>query len=105
MLVSGDTARYDDDGTYKILGRTSVDIILTGGYKVSAVEIETHLLGHPDIVDCSVVGLPDITWGQKVPCALKTDILYYVRINENFVAIVVRLLTYLLYILRCRIFV
>jgi malonyl-CoA/methylmalonyl-CoA synthetase len=66
MLVSGDTVRCDDDGTYKILGRTSVDIIKTGGYKVSAVEIETHLLGHPDIVDCSVVGLPDITWGQKV---------------------------------------
>jgi malonyl-CoA/methylmalonyl-CoA synthetase len=51
---------------YKILGRTSVDIIKTGGYKVSAVEIETHLLGHPEIVDCSVIGLPDITWGQKV---------------------------------------
>jgi malonyl-CoA/methylmalonyl-CoA synthetase len=78
MFVSGDTVRYDDDGTYKILGRTSVDIIKTGGYKVSAVEIETHLLGHPDIVDCSVVGLPDITWGQKVLYALKTDILYYV---------------------------
>jgi len=63
--ISGDTARYDD-GTYKILGRTSVDIIKTGGYKVSAVETETHLLGHPDIIDCSVIGLPDITWGQKV---------------------------------------
>jgi len=63
--LSGDTA-CDDGGIYKILGRTSVDIIKTGGYKVSAVEIETHLLGHPDIVDCSVIGLPDITWGQKV---------------------------------------
>lgn len=62
---TGDTACYDG-GAYKILGRTSVDIIKTGGYKVSAVEIETHLLGHPDIVDCSVIGLPDITWGQKV---------------------------------------
>jgi malonyl-CoA/methylmalonyl-CoA synthetase len=63
--LSGDTACCDD-GAYKILGRTSVDIIKTGGYKVSAVEIETHLLGHPDIIDCSVIGLPDITWGQKV---------------------------------------
>ncbi|KDR20268.1 acyl-CoA synthetase family member 3, mitochondrial isoform X2 [Zootermopsis nevadensis] len=62
---TGDTARCDN-GTYKILGRTSVDIIKTGGYKVSAVEIETHLLGHPDIADCSVVGVPDLTWGQKV---------------------------------------
>jgi malonyl-CoA/methylmalonyl-CoA synthetase len=63
--VSGDTARCVN-GTYKILGRTSVDIIKTGGYKVSAVEIQTHLLGHPDIADCSVIGVPDITWGQKV---------------------------------------
>jgi malonyl-CoA/methylmalonyl-CoA synthetase len=65
FTLSGDTACYDD-GAYRILGRTSVDIIKTGGYKVSAVEIETHLLGHPDILDCSVIGLPDITWGQKV---------------------------------------
>lgn len=62
---TGDTAAYEN-GMYKILGRTSVDIIKTGGYKVSAVEIETHLLGHSDIADCSVIGLPDITWGQKV---------------------------------------
>lgn len=54
------------DGSYKILGRTSVDILKTGGYKVSAVEVEAALLGHPDIIDCSVVGLPDPTWGQKV---------------------------------------
>lgn len=64
-LLSGDTAQYVD-GAYKILGRTSVDIIKTGGYKVSALAVETHLLGHPDILDCSVIGLPDITWGQKV---------------------------------------
>ncbi|GLH12932.1 Luciferin 4-monooxygenase [Gryllus bimaculatus] len=62
---TGDTAEYVD-GSYRLLGRTSVDIIKTGGYKVSAVEVETHLLGHPDISDVAVVGLSDITWGQKV---------------------------------------
>lgn len=62
---TGDIAEYVN-GSYRILGRMSVDIIKTGGYKVSALEVETHLLGHPDIVDCTVVGLPDITWGQKV---------------------------------------
>nr|CAD7424205.1 unnamed protein product [Timema monikensis] len=62
---TGDTARYED-GMYQILGRTSVDIIKTGGYKVSALEIETQLLTHPSISECAVVGLEDDTWGQKV---------------------------------------
>ncbi|XP_046386430.1 malonate--CoA ligase ACSF3, mitochondrial [Ischnura elegans] len=62
---TGDSALYSN-GSYKIVGRSSVDIIKTGGYKVSALEIETYLLGHPDIQDCAVVALPDMTWGQKV---------------------------------------
>lgn len=68
---TGDTAQFVD-GSYKILGRTSVDILKTGGYKVSAVEVEAALLGHPDIIDCSVVGLPDPTWGQKVAAVVVT---------------------------------
>lgn len=63
--LTGDTAMYDGN-VYSILGRSSVDIIKTGGYKVSALQVETVILGHPDIIDCAVVGLPDITWGQKV---------------------------------------
>lgn len=35
---------------YWILGRSSVDIIKSGGYKISALEVERHLLAHPDIV-------------------------------------------------------
>lgn len=61
----GDVVQYSK-GIYKILGRKSVDIIKTGGYKVSALNVETELLGHPDIQDCAVIGLPDDTWGQKV---------------------------------------
>lgn len=68
---TGDTAQFVDE-SYKILGRTSVDILKTGGYKVSAVEVEATLLGHPDIIDCSVVGLPDATWGQKVAAVVVT---------------------------------
>lgn len=44
----GDTAVFKD-ARYWIRGRTSVDIIKTGGYKVSALEIERHLLAHPSI--------------------------------------------------------
>lgn len=67
---TGDTCEFVD-GAYKILGRTSVDIIKTGGYKVSAVQVETCLLGHPDISDCAVVGLPDDTWGQSVAAVVR----------------------------------
>nr|XP_012592568.2 acyl-CoA synthetase family member 3, mitochondrial [Microcebus murinus] len=62
---TGDTAVFKD-GVYWIRGRTSVDIIKSGGYKVSALEVERHLLGHPSITDVAVIGVPDMTWGQRV---------------------------------------
>lgn len=62
---TGDTAVFKD-GSYWIRGRTSVDIIKTGGYKVSALEVERHLLAHPSIADVAVIGIPDLTWGQRV---------------------------------------
>ncbi|GFO49300.1 acyl-CoA synthetase family member 3 [Plakobranchus ocellatus] len=67
---TGDTAKYED-GVYYIVGRTSVDVIKSGGYKISALGVEQHLLEHPDIVECAVVGLPDITWGQRVGLIVK----------------------------------
>ena len=63
---TGDTALQDEDGYFKILGRTSTDILKTGGYKVSAIEIEETLRQHPSIADCAVVGMPDEEWGEKV---------------------------------------
>jgi malonyl-CoA/methylmalonyl-CoA synthetase len=59
-----------EDGYYKILGRLSVDIIKSAGYKLSALEIESSLLEHPDIRECAVVGVPDETWGEVVAAAL-----------------------------------
>jgi len=59
-----------EDGAYRILGRQSVDIIKTGGYKVSALEIENVLGGHPEILECAVVGLPDEEWGEAVCAAV-----------------------------------
>lgn len=59
-----------EGGVYRILGRASVDILKTGGYKVSALEIEASLREHGDIVDCAVVGLPDPEWGQRVAAAV-----------------------------------
>lgn len=48
LYFLGDTAIYKD-GVYWIMGRTSVDIIKSGGYKISALDVERHLLAHPDI--------------------------------------------------------
>lgn len=62
---TGDVAARED-GAYRILGRRSVDIIKTGGEKVSALEVEAVLREHPDIADCAVVGLPDADWGECV---------------------------------------
>jgi malonyl-CoA/methylmalonyl-CoA synthetase len=63
---SGDTATWTAEGHVKILGRTSVDIIKSGGYKLSALELEEHLREHPWTGDVAVVGLPDVTWGERV---------------------------------------
>lgn len=59
-----------ENGYYKIAGRISSDIIKSGGYKISALEIENVLLLHPDIAACAVAGLPDETWGEKIAAAL-----------------------------------
>lgn len=59
-----------DHGRYRILGRASVDIIKSGGEKVSALEIEDLLRTHAAIADCAVVGLPDPEWGERVSAAV-----------------------------------
>ncbi|QHG18388.1 acyl-CoA synthetase [Nostoc sp. ATCC 53789] len=68
-FCTGDTAVIEN-GSYRILGRMSVDIIKTGGYKVSALEIEEVLRSHPNIQECAVVGVADIEWGERVCAAL-----------------------------------
>lgn len=68
-FLSGDIAQIED-GSYRILGRNSVDIIKSGGYKISALEIEEVLRTHPDIQECAVVGVPDDEWGERVSAAV-----------------------------------
>jgi malonyl-CoA/methylmalonyl-CoA synthetase len=65
-FVTGDTALRSDDGYVRILGRTSVDILKSGGYKLSALEIEEVLRRHPAVSEVAVVGLPDEAWGDRV---------------------------------------
>lgn len=65
---TGDVAVIEN-GYYRILGRNSTDIIKSGGYKISALEIEEVLRTHPDILDCAVVGLDNAEWGEVVAVA------------------------------------
>ena len=68
-LKTGDVAVLVD-GYYRILGRNSVDIIKSGGYKISALEIEEVLRKYPPIKDCGVVGVPNEEWGEIVAASL-----------------------------------
>jgi malonyl-CoA/methylmalonyl-CoA synthetase len=68
-FVTGDTAVVES-GVYRILGRTSIDILKTGGHKVSALEIEEALRRHPAIAECSIVGVADAEWGERVAAAV-----------------------------------
>jgi len=67
---TGDVAVVEG-GSYRLLGRTSVDIIKTGGFKVSALEIEELLRTHPAITECAVVGVADDEWGERVAAAVE----------------------------------
>lgn len=64
-FCTGDVAVVED-GYYRIMGRSSVDIIKSGGYKLSALEIEGVLLTHEAIAEVAVIGVEDDTWGEAV---------------------------------------
>jgi malonyl-CoA/methylmalonyl-CoA synthetase len=62
---TGDIARREGK-YYYIMGRASLDIIKTGGYKISALDIERELLALPYIAEAMVVGVVDEEFGQRV---------------------------------------
>jgi len=67
---TGDVA-VRENGSFRLLGRSNVDIIKTGGFKVSALEIEEILRTHPAIAECAVVGVHDEDWGERVSAAVE----------------------------------
>lgn len=80
---TGDVAVVDGDGMHRIVGRESVDLIKSGGYRIGAGEIETVLLGHPDVQEAAVVGVPDDDLGQRIVAyvvgsAAADDLIQYV---------------------------
>ena len=71
-FCSGDVASLEDGG-YRIWGRASQDIVITGGENVSAKEVEQVLSAHPSVRACAVVGTPDAYWGNAVSAAIVAD--------------------------------
>jgi malonyl-CoA/methylmalonyl-CoA synthetase len=65
-FMTGDTVRKDEHGVFKILGRTSIDILKSGGYKLSALEIEEVIREHEAVAEVAVIGVPDEEWGDRV---------------------------------------
>jgi fatty acid CoA ligase FadD36 len=63
---TGDAAVIDSDGFHRIVGRQSIDIIKTGGFKVGAGEVEAALLTHPGVTEAAVIGVSDSDLGQRI---------------------------------------
>lgn len=63
---TGDVAERDAAGNVRLLGRTSVDILKSGGYKISALEIEEAFREHPAVGEVAVVGVADERWGERI---------------------------------------
>ena len=70
---TGDVAVIDPGGMHRIVGRESVDLIKSGGYRIGAGEIETALLGHPGVEEVAVVGMPDADLGQRIVAFIVGD--------------------------------
>ncbi len=70
---TGDVAFVDEDGYFHLVGRSSVDIIKSGGFKISAPELEGVLASHPNVREVAVVGVEDPKWGQKIIACVVTN--------------------------------
>ncbi|MEV0670370.1 acyl-CoA synthetase [Mycobacterium sp. NPDC050441] len=65
VVVSGDRASLESDGTLRLFGRDSL-VVNTGGEKVFVEEIEEVLRAHPQVIDALAVGRPSERWGEEV---------------------------------------
>jgi fatty-acyl-CoA synthase len=63
-LKTGDVGHVDAKGFVQITDR-SKDVIKSGGEWISSVELETALVGHPDVAEATVIGVPDERWQER----------------------------------------
>lgn len=70
---TGDVAVIGEDGFHRIVGRASVDLIKSGGYRIGAGEVEAALRDHPAVADAAVIGAPDEDLGQAIVAYVVPD--------------------------------
>jgi malonyl-CoA/methylmalonyl-CoA synthetase len=63
---TGDVASVDPDGVHRIVGRSSTDLIKSGGYRIGAGEVENALLTHPAVREAAVIGVPHADLGEEI---------------------------------------
>ena len=61
---TGDVARIDPDGYMEIVDRTK-DVIKSGGEWISSIDLENEAVGHPEIAEAAVIGVPHPKWGER----------------------------------------
>ncbi|MCW3041776.1 MAG: long-chain fatty acid--CoA ligase, partial [Solirubrobacterales bacterium] len=72
-LRTGDVATIDDQGYIRLVDRTK-DVIKSGGEWISSVELENEIMGHPDVAEAAVIGVPDERWGERpLACVVAKD--------------------------------
>ena len=63
--LTGDSFMQDENGYFHFAARSD-DMIISSGYNIAGPEVEAALLGHPDVVECAVIGVADEARGQIV---------------------------------------
>jgi fatty-acyl-CoA synthase len=72
-LRTGDVGVVDAHGFLQLVDRTK-DVIKSGGEWISSVDLENALMGHPDVLECAVIGVADERWGERpLACVVRRD--------------------------------
>jgi acyl-CoA synthetase (AMP-forming)/AMP-acid ligase II len=77
---TGDVGYKDKDGFLFVVDRKK-DMIISGGFNVFPAEVEAVVLGHPDVEECAVIGIPDDEWGETVKAVVQCKLT--MKISES----------------------